>query len=257
MTPEVQCRRCGMTYVVDAASAGTSLPCPACGAPDALAVPGTPPRAPRTGAPAKRAGAATGGRATSPGPRRPTSPAPSRAAVAAATAASVPEPPPSPTVERAADNEEVVCPRCKLHFVPRRTAGELTEGSRPIVLVVEDLDYFRQVAAEALGTRFEVRQAASVDEAREQLAVGGIDLLLLDPTLDGGDHGIGLLRSLPGKPCPILIYTDQDESSMYGDSWEELQHLGADDIVMKGMNAGETLMRKVSALLGLPWDEDQ
>ena len=64
-------------------------------------------------------------------------------------------------------------------------------------------------------------------------------------------------RSLPAKPCPILIYTDEDESELYGESWEELQRLGADDILMKGMNAGEMLLRKTSGLLGLPWDEDE
>ena len=44
---------------------------------------------------------------------------------------------------------------------------------------------------------------------------------------------------------------------MYNKSWEELQQLGADDILMKGMNVGELLLRKASALLGLPWDEDE
>jgi len=253
LTPEVQCRRCGMSYVVDAASAGTSLPCPSCGAPDALAVPAAPRRSAIVDAPApgKPGHPTARSRPVGPAPARPAAPPP-RPRVAAAR---VSEPPPA-TVDRSAEQEEVVCPRCKLHFIPRRTAGDLTEGGRPVVLVVEDLDYFRQVAAEALGSRFEVRQASSVDEAREHLAAGGIDLLLLDPTLDGGDHGIGLLRSLPGKPFPILICSDQDESSMY-DTWEEWQRLGADDIVMKGMNVGETLVRKVSGLLALPWDEDE
>ena len=75
-------------------------------------------------------------------------------------------------------------------------------------------------------------------------------------TLDGGDYGIDLLRGLSVKPCPILIYTAQDESEMYGDSWEELRELGADDMVVKGMNVGESLVRKVGALLGKDRDED-
>ena len=68
---------------------------------------------------------------------------------------------------------------------------------------------------------------------------------------------IHLLRSLPGKRFPILIYTAQDESEMYGETWDELQRLGADDIVMKGMNVGESLARKVSGLLGMEWDEGE
>jgi len=177
--------------------------------------------------------------------RPPAAPAPAVAAVAprAVVAAST------------ASEEEVVCPRCKLHFVPRRTTVARDTSARPVVLVVEDMDYFRQVAADALSSRFEVRQASTVAEARAQLGQR-IDLLLLDLTLDGGDHGKDLLRSLPRKPCPILIYTDQDESGMYGSSWEGLQRLGVDDVVMKGMNAGDLILRKVCGLLGLPWDAD-
>ena len=43
----------------------------------------------------------------------------------------------------------------------------------------------------------------------------------------------------------------------YGESWDELRSLGADDLVRKGMNVGESLRRKVSALLGERWDEDE
>jgi esterase/lipase len=36
---------------------------------------------------------------------------------------------------------------------------------------------------------------------------------------------------------------------MYGDAWSELKGYGADDVVVKGMQMGETLARKVAALL--------
>ena len=172
------------------------------------------------------------------------------------TGAAESAPPPAPPVSTAEPEQEVVCPRCKLHFVPRRTSIAHDTLTRPVVLVVEDMDYFRQVAADVLASRFEVRQASTVAEARAQLA-HRIDLLLLDLTLDGGDHGKDLLRSFRRKPCPILIYTDQDESGMYGSSWESLQQLGVDDVVMKGMNAGDAILRKVCGLLGLPWDADE
>ncbi len=119
------------------------------------------------------------------------------------------------------------------------------------------MEYFRDTAAEALSSTFEIKTASTVAEARNVLAAGGIDLMVLDLTLDGGDFGFDLLRALPGKPCPILIYTAKDESEMYGESWEELQRLGADDLVIKGMNVGESLMRKVCSLLGQAWDEDE
>ena len=58
------------------------------------------------------------------------------------------------------------------------------------------------------------------------------------------------------KPCPILIYTAQDESELYGEKWEKLQDLGADDLVIKGMQVAESLARKASSLLGLPMDDE-
>lgn len=225
---EVHCTSCDTEYVMDEAFAGTALPCPACGAEDGLHVPPVKPV--------------------------PQSPVPR----------STPEPPrPMPLAApqdstKPAESEEVVCPRCKLHFVPRRaTADAAAEITRYTVLVVEDMDYFREIATEALSSNFEVKEAATLAEARAHLAAGDINLMVLDLTLGGGETGIDLLRSLPAKPCPILIYTDQDESEMYSESWEELQRLGADDILMKGMNAGELLNRKASGLLGLPWDEDE
>jgi len=234
---EVHCTSCNAEYVMDEAFAGTALPCPACGAEDGLRVPVVT-KAPE--APAAR---------------------PTPAPVRAATVPTAPLPVPAASAQdtaRPGDSEEVVCPRCKLHFIPRRaTAEAAAEVSRHTVLVVEDMDYFREIATEALSSTFEVREAATLTEARAHLAAGGIHLMVLDLTLGGGETGIDLLRSLPAKPCPILIYTDQDESEMYSEAWEELQQLGADDILMKGMNAGELLLRKASGLLGLPWDEDE
>jgi len=147
---------------------------------------------------------------------------------------------------------EVVCPRCMLHFSPGRAAVKPVQpAARSTVLVVEDLAYFREIAREALAEAYEVKTVETAAAARAALAGGGIDLLILDLSLDGGDQGVQLLRELTlGKPCPILIYTAQDESEMYGDSWERLHDMGADDIVIKGMNVGESLLRKVDALLG-------
>jgi hypothetical protein len=52
-----------------------------------------------------------------------------------------------------------------------------------------------------------------------------------------------------------VIFTAQDESELYGDNWERLSDLGADELVIKGMNVGESLRRKVAALLGTPVEE--
>ena len=139
---------------------------------------------------------------------------------------------------------------------PDRADANLPGGSETI-LVVEDLAYFREIARDALSSRYEVMTAETVAEARVALNAGGVDLMILDLTLDGGDHGIRLLREMKFKPCPILIYTAQDESEMYGDSWDELRELGADDMVIKGMNVGESLLHKASALLGESHDDEE
>jgi DNA-binding response OmpR family regulator len=117
------------------------------------------------------------------------------------------------------------------------------------------MDYFQDIVRDALEPRFRVEAAKSVEQARSALAGGEIDLILLDLTLSGDEDGIGLLRELPFKPCPILIFAAEDESVMYGETWERLQALGADDVVIKGMNVGESILRKVGSLLGQPTDD--
>jgi CheY-like chemotaxis protein len=152
--------------------------------------------------------------------------------------------------------DEVVCPRCNLHFYPRGRRDDSPVERRRTVLVVEDQEYFRQIATDALDDAYDVRTVGSSNEAREALRNGGIDLLVLDLTLDGGDEGRTLLKELRPKPCPILIFTAQDESELYGENWEELTRLGADDLVMKGMQVGESLKKKARVLLGLPEEDD-
>ncbi len=161
--------------------------------------------------------------------------------------------PPAAVVTRPAPVYEVVCPRCNLHFQPR---GRARKESRKTVLVVDDLEYFRQIAKDALEPICRVKTAASSMQAREILAQGGIDLLVLDLALEGTGAGHRFLSELGPKPCPILIFTAQDESEMYGEKWETLQKLGADDLVIKGMQVAESLARKASSLLGLPMDDE-
>jgi len=229
MKIELRCPGCGKGYLIDEDAAGGELVCPACSS--HVATP-SPPRADSRAASPQPHGAGTG-------------------ASAAAPEAAVPAAAPAPR------QEQVICPRCQLHFVPRRATAPEGTAQRRTVLVVEDMTYFREIAADALSPRYEVKAAANLNEARAAIAAGGIDMMVLDLTLDGGDHGIELLRTMAFKPCPILIFTAQDESEMYGDSWDELRSLGADDLVMKGMNVGESLRRKVSALLGERWDEEE
>lgn len=238
MKVEVRCPGCDKGYLVDEQSSSDDFSCPACFA--SIPLPSNPAvaRPAAVTAPAARQAA-----------HRP-------APLAAGGAAAVVEARPALLHGASTLAAEVVCPRCNLHFSPRSNAPRTVAGERPVVLIVEDMAYFQEIASDALSEHVEVRRAGTVSEARAELAAGDVDLLVLDLTLDGGDHGIDLLREFPSKPCPILIFTAQDESEMYGDSWEELRTLGADDMVLKGMNVGESLMRKVGELLGQSWDDE-
>ncbi|HXV76051.1 MAG TPA: response regulator [Candidatus Polarisedimenticolaceae bacterium] len=253
MNVEVHCTDCRTAYVLEGGFAGTTLPCPACGAPDGLTVPADAPEPPfRIARPV--AAAVTAAHSSAPSVVAETRPVPTPpAASTGPSPATVRAKPSERAAQRSNEADEVVCPRCKLHFVPRKGQLETGNSGRRSVLVVEAMDYFREIAAEALADHFAVKQAADVGEARALLDAEEFDLLVLDPE----SGGIELLRGLGRKPCPILVYTDRDESEIYGDSWDELQRYGADDIVMKAMNAGETLARKASVLLGVRIDEDE
>ena len=242
MKVEVCCTDCDGGYLVDADVLEAGLPCPGCGRTlDAEPSHG--------GGPIQQVGV------DPPAASEKDSPAVTPEATADAAAETAPQVPVQTAVATTPASREVsdvVCPRCNLHFKPRAEsqARVRARSERPTVLIVEDLVYFREIAAEALEGEYEVQVVATKDGARAALDRGGVDLMVLDLTLDGGEGGLDLLRELGSKPCPILIYTAQDESEMYGDSWDELQRFGADDIVLKGMNVGDELTRKIGSLLG-------
>jgi len=228
MKVEVRCRNCDGGYLVEAEVIEAGLPCPGCGR--ELRDDGSQPSVVAEHREVQAPGAVT-----------------APATVVATGASAV------------ATVDEIVCPRCSLHFKPRAEtqARARSAAPRPTVLVVEDMTYFREIAGEALDGEYEVKTASTKGEGLAILGQGGIDLMILDLTLDGGEGGLDLLRELKAKPCPVLIYTARDESEMYGDSWDELQSFGADDIVIKGMNVGDELIRKVGELLGRETPDDE
>ena len=70
--------------------------------------------------------------------------------------------------------------------------------------------------------------------------------------LADGDSGLELLRQLPERGFPVLVYTSRDEEQIYGKLWGSLQSLGVNDVLIKGMNVGDELRRKVESLLQNP-----
>ncbi len=234
MKVEVRCNSCKCAWLVEEQAAGGQMSCPMCEAPIGAST--TPAAATATPAAPVAAVAAV-------------APVAAVASVAAVALVADSEPPRRP------DLSEVVCPRCKLHFNAAGQPEVESPLARPTVLIVEDLEYFREVASDALSVDYEVKTAQSAHEARMVLAEGGIDLLVLDLTLDGTEAGRDLLMQLDPKPCPILIFTAEDETDLYDGTWDGLKALGADDLVIKGMQVGESLVRKVGELLGMPMDE--
>jgi len=137
----------------------------------------------------------------------------------------------------------VTCPRCGHVFDP-----EAEGQGRKTVLVVEDTDFFLYLATEVLGRRYHTIGVRTAAEAREVLATRPVDLVVLDLTLPDAE-GTDVLRALPRPDIPVLVYTSRDETSLLGQEWAILQSLGANDVVHKGINIEDTLLRKADELL--------
>lgn len=126
---------------------------------------------------------------------------------------------------------------------PRRADGKKT------ILVVEEVNYFSQLARETLSSKYHTVMVKTAEEAFQAIEREPVDLMVLDLTLNEND-GDTVLERLEPKGFPVLISTSRDETEMYGEAWEELKRMGADDLVLKGMNMEETLLKKIASLLG-------
>ncbi|MGH7935022.1 MAG: PAS domain S-box protein [Candidatus Binataceae bacterium] len=111
-----------------------------------------------------------------------------------------------------------------IHFAPHRgrafaparhetllTPQRMVSGA-PRILVVEDDSETQGYMRAALGSRYEVKVAASTAEARRELAVSNpANLILMDLALKGGEDGLQLVRALRAesrwKNIPIVALT--------------------------------------------------
>ena len=147
----------------------------------------------------------------------------------------------------------VACPKCGHSFVPQRrpstSVSPPASSGRRMVLLVEDQNYFSELTREALGQEYRTVSVATKDEALKVIASDPPSIMILDLSLARNQDGRDLLRAMPKKTFPILIFTAKDETELYGEVWEELKRLGADDVVLKGMNVADELRRKVASLL--------
>lgn len=233
---KVTCPSCGAGYTVDAdkiPGKGGKLTCPGCSRQWSIFPPG------------EMVDATRPARSMIPsGPTPPPVPAPAPPAVRASTT-------------------EVSCPKCGHEFLPAPPATALKPAAirrakvatkapaavRKTILLVEDQAYFSEVAREALGADYRTLSVSTKEEAMKIISSDPPQLMILDLSLASGQDGRDLLRAIPGKQFPILIFTARDEADLYGEPWRELRELGADGIVLKTMNVGEELRRKVADLL--------
>lgn len=216
---EATCPSCATSYFVDddkIPDQGGQLSCPSCG----------------TEWTVFKAGAAPPAKELSP-----------RAAPTAKTKAA---PKPSPRSQAPA---EVTCPKCSHTFLPAPPRRKRADSGKKLVLLVEDQQYFTELVRDSLGKEYRTLSVATKDEAQMVIEKDPPGLLILDLSLARGQDGRELLRAIPGKNFPILIFTARDESEI-NEEWPELQQLGADAIVRKSMNVGEELKKKVAELLG-------
>jgi len=116
--------------------------------------------------------------------------------------------------------------------------------------VCEDQDYFYQLTREALGGEYETVPVRTAAAALKEIERCTPDLLVLDLLLGDGGNGREVLERRTDRSFPVLVFTSKDEQEMFGrKEWDRLKALGANDILIKGMNVGDDLQRKVEDLL--------
>ncbi len=145
-------------------------------------------------------------------------------------------------------SSQALCPNCGHSFKPE--AVRFAPRGRQRILVAEDHDFFLQMAQDALSEEYETVSVKTAEAAQREIERCNPDLLVLDLMLADGDSGLDILRAFRDRRFPVLVYTSRDEEQIYGKLWNTLKELGVNDILIKGMNVGDELRRKVESLLG-------
>lgn len=109
----------------------------------------------------------------------------------------------------------------------------MESSERKNVLVVDDAPLMQALLGDMLGEEgFLVTAARTADDARQALAAGQIDLVLLDCTLPDCD-GLDMLREIRAHPnralLPVIVITACDRDEHLADAFEA----GATDFVVK------------------------
>jgi CheY-like chemotaxis protein len=117
--------------------------------------------------------------------------------------------------------------------------------------VVEDTEFFRELAKETLSRDYRTILAATASDALGALAAERVDLVVLDLALEAEDDGLPVLDAASRRGIPVLVFTASDDSDLqYGRGWGSLRARGASDLLVKAMNVEDRLREKVAALVG-------
>jgi PAS domain S-box-containing protein len=136
----------------------------------------------------------------------------------------------------------------------RRITGLARSGAAPPrVLIVDDQEANRGWLRQLLGTLgFEVREAASGEEAVKLWRAWRPELVLMDmrmPGMDGGEATRRIRREVGGADAIIIALT----ASVLAADREEVLQCGLDEFISKPVREGE-LLDKIQARLGLEYE---
>ena len=107
-----------------------------------------------------------------------------------------------------------------------------TGGPKPVVLVVDDEPSIRllcRINLELAG--YEIREAGALAQARERIAAGGIDVVLLDMHL-GSERSHDFLAELKGAGIPVAVVSGSTDL-------ESVARAGADAVLRKPFTIDE------------------
>ncbi len=154
-----------------------------------------------------------------------------------------------------ADVAKVKCPGCKHVFkvslVKEQSAQQENPPSQPVVLVVDDARFFREMIKDILKELpVKIVMAADGDEAWKQIMELTPGLVLLDLNIPG-KNGKEILQSMQNSPQCKQVKVLAMSGVERGDATaKEMRLFGADDFISKSFKPSE-LQDRVRAILGL------
>lgn len=110
------------------------------------------------------------------------------------------------------------------------------------ILLVEDMESFREAVSQMLGIYNDLDSVGNLSDARFQLKISNYDVVLLDKGLPDGDGKtlISEIKSTSPNTVVIVLTSDSDFSSV-----KECIQLGADDYVVKSDNIIPDLLVRI------------